>query len=146
MKVWQPHRGANYPAGTTEYLRKRISGGPDSTVRVDHLQAEPSPLEVPGILRLTLRVNISVPPPEEVYVKLFLRKRIADTRWVRIPCIFGFGSCDYAHLPVCLLTHELFGCPIKASYYSIDETFLLKNPETSLSRLLQQVWAKRANQ
>uniref|UniRef100_A0A5S6Q875 MD-2-related lipid-recognition domain-containing protein n=1 Tax=Trichuris muris TaxID=70415 RepID=A0A5S6Q875_TRIMR len=119
-------------------LKYKDCGGSNSTVRVDHLDVEPSPLEVPGLLRIILRVNISTPPPDKVSVKLILRKRMAGSRWIRIPCIFGFGSCDYEHMPVCLLTHELFECPVKAKYYSIDETYLLKSPETSLSQWLQR--------
>ncbi|KHJ40714.1 hypothetical protein D918_09234 [Trichuris suis] len=90
-EAFQSYNGRDKPA-RIKALKYKDCGGPDSTVRVDHLEAEPHPLEVPGLLRLTLRVNVSAPPPDEVYVKLFLRKRIADARWVRIPCIFGFGS------------------------------------------------------
>ncbi|KFD49596.1 hypothetical protein M514_09539 [Trichuris suis] len=64
-EAFQSYNGRDKPA-RIKALKYKDCGGPDSTVRVDHLEAEPHPLEVPGLLRLTLRVNVSAPPPDEL--------------------------------------------------------------------------------
>ncbi|KRY33346.1 Fatty acid-binding -like protein 6 [Trichinella spiralis] len=95
----------------------------NSIIHFEYLDAQPNPLPFPGRMRLLLRANVSRSPPDRVNVRLFLRKYLIKSGWVRLPCLSGFGSCLY----ICLLTSDLFGCPVEPMYYNINDSFMLNS-------------------
>ncbi|KRY68557.1 hypothetical protein T4A_11651, partial [Trichinella pseudospiralis] len=115
------------PAQNFTHLVYKDCGDENSIIYFEYLDAQPNPLPFPGRMRLLLRANVSRSPPDRVNVRLFLRKYLIKSGWVRLPCLSGFGSCLYSDLPVCLLTSDLFGCPVEPMYYNINDSFMLSS-------------------
>ncbi|KRZ70122.1 hypothetical protein T10_13153, partial [Trichinella papuae] len=115
------------PAQNFTHLVYKDCGDENSIIYFEYLDAQPNPLPFPGRMRLFLRANVSRSPPDRVNVRLFLRKYLIKSGWVRLPCLSGFGSCLYSDLPVCLLTSDLFGCPVEPMYYNINDSFMLSS-------------------
>ncbi|KRX60630.1 hypothetical protein T09_10681, partial [Trichinella sp. T9] len=80
------------PAQNFTHLVYKDCGNENSIIHFEYLDAQPNPLPFPGRMRLFLRANVSRSPPDRVNVRLFLRKYLIKSGWVRLPCLSGFGS------------------------------------------------------
>lgn len=88
---------------------------------------EPSPILIPGKIRLNTTIDIKEDLPED---DLYIRFEIIRTKSprIRLPCVDKVGSCKY---DLCqnwlpkngkkLCKYGICGCPIKAGVYNITD-------------------------
>uniref|UniRef100_A0A914XMS3 MD-2-related lipid-recognition domain-containing protein n=1 Tax=Plectus sambesii TaxID=2011161 RepID=A0A914XMS3_9BILA len=121
-----------------------------SALLVDQFDIGPMPIKIPGPLPLRIGANILRPVPNNVDVKIVLRKKrkvddeidyfLKNRRsedWVKLPCMSGFGSCKFYDIPTCLITEHVLGCPLEMRRYSINRQLVLTQPSVAFDRLLE---------
>ncbi|GAB6030947.1 GM2 ganglioside activator [Chamberlinius hualienensis] len=87
----------------------------ENPIQIVHLSVSPDPIIIPGPLQITTKFFIpeSLGPPNKYNAAFKVEKRMG-TSWYTIPCLAGFGSCQYND--VCnalneLTTTTLQSCP-----------------------------------
>ncbi|VDP04952.1 unnamed protein product [Soboliphyme baturini] len=137
------------PHTITPTERRKCVSGPHKRsnehrlMSFDAFRLSPMPLSLPGVFRLRLKVNVTQWLPKAVHVQMVWQKRIINALWMRVPCLGSYGSCEYHQLPVCLLTQDVFGCPIVPQYYDIDQSFIINSLDRDVAAVLQVVYLSR---
>nr|AAZ43254.1 GM2 activator protein [Trichinella spiralis] len=105
-------------------------GNENRIIRLYSFRLGPMPLVFPDVLQMHIDLEIMDKIPSQVDAHVRVEKQVTKTIWVRVPCMLQFGSCDYYRIDACLLTEEMFGCPIEIGRHNHTETYLLDSPET----------------
>ncbi|KAG7483997.1 hypothetical protein MATL_G00044610 [Megalops atlanticus] len=113
-----------------------VNCGPSNILNVAKLSI-PSHITVPGSVSVSFVGELKAPVKAPVTIKLSLKRKLA-WKWVKFPCLRGFGSCTYND--ICQQLDEIFPgdtcpslvmsaggscqCPLKPGMLTIPPTTL----------------------
>jgi len=128
--VTEGHKYKTQPIKLTGFSFKDC-GGANSLININSVMVTPDPLAFPGPLNIAagFKINSNVGAP--MVGDLYIAKKVLG-KFVKLPCIDNFGSCQYADL--CELMEQVqcpdpivrigidCTCPLKANTYTFPQT------------------------
>ncbi|XP_062594694.1 uncharacterized protein LOC134256106 [Saccostrea cucullata] len=108
------YRGEDYFKSVGRKKSSRVEAfqwtncGNNDPASILSLSVTPDPIQFPGTINIAGKLQFNASFPAPLPASLVLSKKAAGI-WVKLPCIDGFGSCDYPDL--CQILSTVGDCP-----------------------------------